>query len=116
MTPPSLRVYLDEDVDVLLATLLSTHGLDCLTTVAAGNRGQTDEGQLQFAFQESRVIITHNPDDFDNLAVARWAQQRDHAGILIAIRRADAFDLARHVLPVLQLFDQAGWRNMVLYA
>lgn len=111
-----LRVYLDEDVEVLLCTLLAAHGLDCLTTVVAGNRGKTDEEQLRFATSESRVIITHNRDDFENLAKAWWAQQQDHAGIVIAVRRADAYALARHVLPVLHLFDQTGWRNVLLYA
>lgn len=116
MTSHPLRVYLDEDVDVLLAMLLTSHGLDCRTTVAAGNRRRSDEEQLEFALQESRIIITHNRDDFDSLAVARWSQQRDHAGIVLAVRRADPYDLLRHLLPVLRLFDQAGWVNAVLYA
>lgn len=114
--PAPLRVYLDEDVDVLLAPLLAAHGIDCLTTVAAGNLGRTDEEQLAFAAQESRVLITHNRTDFEALAVAWYGQQRDHAGIVLAVRRSDSYELARHLLPVLQMYDQAGWRNMVLYA
>jgi hypothetical protein len=114
--PPPLRVYLDEDVDVLLAPLLAARGIDCLTTLAAGNRQQSDEEQLRFALQDSRVLISHNRTDFEDLAVAWWGQQRDHAGILLAIRRADTYGLARHVLPVLQIYDQAGWRNNLLYA
>jgi hypothetical protein len=103
-------------VDVLLAPLFATHGIDCLTTVVAGNLGRPDEEQLAFATQESRVVISHNRIDFENLAVAWWGQQRDHTGILLIVRRADAYDLLRHVLPVLQLYDQAGWRNALLYA
>ena len=114
--PPGLRVYLDEDVDVLLAGLLTARGYDCLTTMPAGRLGKTDEEQLEFAGQESRVLITHNRTDFENLARAWWSAQRDHAGIVLALRRADVYDLARHVIPVLQLYDQAGWRNTILYA
>lgn len=77
---------------------------------------QSDEAQLEFALQESRVLITHNRVDFEDLAVTWWAQQRDHAGIVLAVRRADTYDLARHVLRVHRLYDQAGWRNAVLYA
>jgi hypothetical protein len=107
MTPvaPPLRVYLDEDVDVLLAPLLAAHGIDCLTTVAAANLGRSDEEQLAFAWKEARVLITHNRTDFENLAVAWWGQQRDHAGIVLALRRADTYDLARHILPVLRRYD-----------
>lgn len=116
MTPAPLRVYLDEDVDVLLAPLLAAHGLDCLTTAAAGNLGRPDEEQLTFAMRESRILISHNRTDFEALAVAWWGQQRAHAGVVLAMRRADTYDLARHVLPVLHLYDQAGWGNAVLYA
>jgi Domain of unknown function (DUF5615) len=111
-----LRVYLDEDVDVLLAPLLVAHGIDCLTTVAAGNLGRRDEEQLAFAAQESRVIITHNRTDFENLAIAWWGLQRQHGGIVMAIRRASPYELLRHVLPVLRLFDQAGRREVALYS
>jgi hypothetical protein len=114
--PPALRLYLDEDVDILLAGLLTARGYDCLTTVAAGQMGSTDEEQLQFATQESRVLITHNRTDFENLARLWWSAQQDHAGIVLALRRAGVYDLARHLLPVLGLYDQAGWRNNVLYA
>src|SRR4051794_5219883 len=104
--PSALRAYLDEDVDVLLAPLLAAHGIDCLTSVAAGNLGRTDEEQLTFAMQESRVLVTHNRVDFEDLAVAWWQQQRTHAGVILAVRRGDTYDLARHVLRVLQLYDQ----------
>jgi hypothetical protein len=99
-----------------LAPLLAAHGIDCLTTIAAANLSRTDEQQLAFALQESRVLITHNRTDFEDLAVAWWQQQRDHAGIILAIRRHDSYALVRHVLPVLQIYDQAGWRNAALYA
>ncbi len=114
--PPALRLYLDEDVDVLLAGLLTARGYDCLTTAAAGRLGSSDDEQLRFAAQESRVLITHNRTDFEDLARAWWSAQRDHAGIVLALRRADVYDLARHLLPVLRLYDQSGWRNAVLYA
>ena len=87
--PAPLRVYLDQDVDVLLAALLPVHGLDCLTTLAAGHLGWNDESQLEFATQETRVLITHNRVDFEYLAVAWWGQKKDHGGIVLAIRRAN---------------------------
>lgn len=116
MPAAALQVYLDEDVDVLLAPLLTAHGIDCLTTLAAGNLNRQDEEQLTFAQQESRVLLTHNRTDFENLAVAWWNKQQDHSGIILAIRRKDTYVLARHVLPILRLYDQIGWRNVVVYA
>jgi len=114
--PAPLHVYLDEDVDVLLVPLLAARGIDALTTIAAGHLGETDEAQLEFALQETRVLITHNRTDFEQLAVQWWNQQKDHAGIVLAIRRANSYDLLRHVLSVLGMYDQDGWRNVVMYA
>ena len=116
MSQPALRVYLDQDVDVLLADLLMAHGLDSVTALAGGHLGWSDEAHLQFAAHERRVLVTHNRVDFENLAVLWWARHNYHAGIVLAIRRADTYQLARHVLPVLALFDQDGWRSQVLYA
>lgn len=114
-SPAPLRVYLDEDVDVLLAPLLTAHGFECLTTVAAGKLGRSDEEQLIFASAESRMLITHNRTDFEALATSWWQQHREHAGIVLALRRADTYDMARKLLPVLRLYDQIGWRNVVLF-
>ncbi len=38
----ALRLYLDEDVDVLLARLLVARGFDCVTASALGHLGWTD--------------------------------------------------------------------------
>lgn len=111
-----LRVYLDEDVDVLLARLLTARGFDCLTAVQAGQLGQSDMVHLETATQEGRILISHDRRDFEQLARLWWEQEKEHAGILLAVRRPDTYELARHVLPVLRCYDQDGWRNCVLYA
>jgi hypothetical protein len=118
-TPLVLRLYLDEDVDVLLAELLAARGFDCLTTVSAGHIGWSDEAHLDFALCESRILISHNRqhfEQFEQLAVRWWGQQKEHAGIVLAIRRANTYELARHVLSVLAHYNQSGWRNCVMYA
>jgi predicted nuclease of predicted toxin-antitoxin system len=117
MIPGSrLSLYLDEDVDVLLAQLLTPHGFDCLTAAHAGRLGESDEEQLAFATRERRVLITHNARDYYRLAI-EWARQgREHSGIVLATRRRDVFQVGQRVLPVLTLLDQDGWKNCVMYA
>ena len=85
----ALRLYLDEDVDVLLADLLAARGFDCLTSVNAGHSGWSDEAHLEYALQESRILISHNRADFEQLAVGWWSLQKEHAGIVLAGRRAN---------------------------
>ena len=111
-----MRVYLDEDVDVLLGRLLVARGFDCLSAFEAENLGWTDVQQLEFAAEQGRILVTHNRVDFENLARVWWNDARDHAGIILAVRRANTYELLRRVLPVLVTYDQTGWRNVVLYA
>lgn len=42
----------------VLCALLGEHGIDCLSTQAAGNLGLSDNEQLVFAGREQRTILT----------------------------------------------------------
>jgi len=110
------RVTLDEGIDVLPAPLLTARGMEVLAAVGAGYPGWGDEAQLVFAAKNSRVLVSHNRADFEALAVLWWSRQQDHAGVVLAVRRASPYDLLRHVLPVLARYDQGGWRNVVMNA
>jgi predicted nuclease of predicted toxin-antitoxin system len=111
-----LRVYLDEDVDVLLGRLLASRGHDSVSASELGHIAWPDERHLEAATTDGRILITHNRVDFERLAVSWHQKAQDHAGIILAVRRADTYELARRVLSVLVLYDQASWRNIVLYA
>lgn len=117
MTGSSLfiRLYLDEDVSVFVAQLLHPHGFDVLTTREAQNLGYADAAQLHFAATRQRTILTHNRCDFERLHEAALREQRPHAGILIANRRASDFDLARRLMTVLNTFTAEEIANQLLY-
>lgn len=65
---------------------------------------------------KQKVLITHTRMHFENLAGQWWQQSKDHAGIVLAVRRANTHELSRRVVPVLDLDDQSGWRTVVLHA
>ena len=111
-----LRVYLDEDVDVLLAQLLGSRGFDCTFASEENHLRWTDEQHLEWATTDARIVITHNRVHFEALARQWWSESKDHAGIVLAVRRANIYDLTRRVLPVLACYDQTGSRNVVMYA
>ena len=117
MTESSLfiRLYLDEDVSVFLAQLLRPHGFEVLTTREAQNLGCSDEAQLQFATAHQYTILTHNRCDFEQLHEAALRDQRPHAGILIASRRASDFELARRIMTVLDTFTAEEATNQLFY-
>ena len=75
----SVRYYADEHVGNAVVQGLRQRGVDILTVVEAGMLSATDEAQLAFALNASRVIFTQD-GDFLRLA----ASGVSHAGIVYA--------------------------------
>ena len=88
---------------MLVAELLRPHGFDVLCTRDAQNLGKSDSTQLTFASDQQRVILTHNRRDFETLHRSLLTEQKPHAGIIIANRRASDAELARRVMKLLNL-------------
>jgi len=114
---PSLfiRLYLDEDVSVFVAQLLLPHGFEVLTARDAHHLGRSDAAQLRFAGEHQLAILTHTRCDCERLHEAALREQRPHAGILIAGRRASDFELARRIMTVLNTFTPEDAANQLLY-
>ncbi len=117
MTEPTLfiRLYLDEAVSVFVAQLLRPHGFDVLTTKDAQKLGCTDPAQLRYAATQRLTLLTHNRADFERLHTEALQDQKPHAGILIANRRASDFERARRILTFLNRFSPEEVVNQLLY-
>lgn len=114
--PPRLfiEMYIDEDVDVLVADLLRARGFDALTTRDARRLHATDEEQLAFAVAEQRAFLTHNRADFETLHQTHLASGRHHAGILIAVRHP-AYEIVRRLLLILNAVTSDEMQDQVRY-
>jgi predicted nuclease of predicted toxin-antitoxin system len=95
-----IELYLDEDVDVLVADLLHARGFGALTTRDAGRRHATDAEQLAFAVDRQRALLTHNRADFEALHQTYLSSGQHHCGILIAVRHP-AYEIVRRLLVIL---------------
>jgi predicted nuclease of predicted toxin-antitoxin system len=62
------NLYLDENVDTLVAKILRTRGYDVLTTDEAKRKGTSDPSQLKFAVGSEMAIATMDRVDFELLA------------------------------------------------
>ncbi len=60
----SVKLYLDEDVDPLLAKVLRNRGHDVITTQEANMLSSSDDAQFKFAISQDRAFFTHNVDGF----------------------------------------------------
>ena len=108
------RVYLDEDVSVLLAALLRSRGFEAVTTQEAGNVGASDERQLEYATSGGLTILSHNRTDFERLAQRYFEEGRQHPGVIIAVRRR-LHDMLRRVLTLLNQTTADEMANNVWY-
>jgi predicted nuclease of predicted toxin-antitoxin system len=109
-----IRLYLDEDISVVLRQLLTSRGYDAQTTGEAGRLGTSDADQLAFATEHGRAVFTHNHGDFENLATAYIATSRHHAGIIIASRRKPN-EMAARLLMILDSVTAEEMRDQLLY-
>lgn len=85
-----MRIYLDEDLaSGLLAALMQKAGHDVATPVDAGLLGRADAVQLTYSIQESRVCLSRNFKDFEELHMLLREAHGHHFGILVVRREND---------------------------
>jgi predicted nuclease of predicted toxin-antitoxin system len=109
-----IELYLDEDVDVLLADLLRARGYNVVTTVEAGNRHQSDNDQLAYAVAHQRAIVTHNRGDFEALAVAYFDTGKHHCGIVTATQQS-VYQLRDRLVPLLEELTAEDLDDQLIY-
>jgi predicted nuclease of predicted toxin-antitoxin system len=109
-----VALYLDEDVDVLLAKLLRSREYDVLTTRDAGQNRRSDPEQLAFAVSQGRAIVTHNRDDYAELARAYAEAGQQHFGIILAARRSP-YAIAQRLLVILDQVTADEMQDQVRY-
>jgi hypothetical protein len=107
-------LYLDEDVSVLVATLLRARGFNVTTTRDQEMLGQPDQQQLTRATELRRCIITHNRVDYEQLHREYLARGKKHFGIIVGARR-DAYELTRRVAKLLDTVASDEIENQLYY-
>lgn len=108
------KVYLDEDVDLIVGDMLRSHGFYVRSTQDASRKGKLDSDQLAYAVEHGLVIITHNRVDYEAIAVEYYESGRTHAGIIISVQRT-AKEITRRALLVLNRFTTEEMKNQLYY-
>lgn len=85
-----MKLYLDDDsARSLLVRFLTQAGHDVLAPADIGMSGAEDPVHLTCAIRESRVLLTGNHDDFEDLHDLMMQGQGHHPGILVIRRDND---------------------------
>jgi hypothetical protein len=95
-----IELYVDEDVDVLIAQLLRVRGFIVVTTQGAGQLRNSEAEQLAYAVSQHKTLLTHNRVDFEALTQTYVAAGQPHDGIILAVRRPPR-EIARRLRRIL---------------
>ncbi len=109
-----ISLFLDEDVSALVAKLLRSRAYSAMTTQEARRLGHSDAEQLEFATTHQMAMLTHNRDDFAQLAGQYAAAGKNHCGIIIAVRRSP-YEIARRLLALLDRITAEEMDNQVVF-
>ncbi len=107
-------LYLDEDVNTLIAELIRPQNFRVLTVTEADRKGKSDADQLKFAAENGYAILTHNRRDFEKLAQDHFTNNQTHGGIIIAVRRSP-HEIAGKLLNILNDFTADETMNQIIY-
>lgn len=80
----SIKLYLDEDVEVFLADAVRRRGYAATTARDCGNLGIADLAQIEFARRLGFVIVTYNVHDFPRLHYEIIGRNEHHSGFVVA--------------------------------
>jgi hypothetical protein len=109
-----IELYLDEDVDVLIAQLLRARRFVVVTTQEVGQLQNSDAEQLAYAVSQHKTLLTHNRVDFEVLAQTYFAAGQPHDGIIVAVRRPPR-EMTRRLLRIFNAVTAEEMHNHVRY-
>ena len=114
MTNRKARIFLDEDVNTVVASMLRAEGIRAETVSGLGRKSLSDDEQLRFAVEKESLIVTHNRVDFEQLAVRYFDNNTNHYGIVISSLKPPR-EIADGLLELLGRFTADELMNQVIY-
>lgn len=78
-----MRYYLDEDISPGVAGILRSCQIDVISAHEVHMTGASDHEQLRYAASKGMIMVTRNRDDFIQLTIRFFNENRPHFGVLI---------------------------------
>jgi predicted nuclease of predicted toxin-antitoxin system len=109
-----MRLYLDENIPVVLASALKAHEIDCLTTQKAGNLGLSDTHQMDFGATQSRTLVTSNHRDFIPLIGELHRNNRSHTRLILS-KELPVSELVRRLRKFINKHQDKELQNQIFW-
>lgn len=112
-----LRLLADENFngDIVRGLLLRQPDLDLVRVQDVGLMGADDPSALQWAFDNTRILLTHDRATMPEYAFERMATGQRISGIFILGDRFHAGRAIDEILLLIQCSQQSEWIGRVIY-
>ena len=107
-------LYLDEDMNNMVATLLRSRGIDAVTVQKSDMLGKSDQEQLAYAAANDRCILTHNRVDYEDLHLQYAQANLTHSGIIVVPQKSP-YEIVNRVMILLDSMTADEIANQLLY-
>jgi predicted nuclease of predicted toxin-antitoxin system len=107
-------LYLDEDMNNMVATLLRSRGIDAFTVQKSDMLGKSDQEQLAYAAANDRCILTHNRVDYEDLHLQYAQANLIHSGIIVVPQKSP-YEIVNRVMILLDSMTADEIANQLLY-
>jgi hypothetical protein len=110
-----IRLYVDEDsMDRALVRALRARGVEITTALAEDMIEQSDAAHLEYATSQGRVLYTCNVADFYQLHTEYLAQNKSHAGMILAHQqRYSVGEQMRRLLKLINMKPMEEMKNWI---
>ena len=109
-----VKLYLDENITPLLASVLRGRSYDVVSAHEVGMRRKKDVEQLEYAISQKRALVTFNAKHFAPLAEKYFKEGRDHYGI-IATKTLELGELIRLTMKLFQKATPEQLKNSFVW-
>ena len=112
-----LRLISDENFhgDIVRGLHRRLPALDIIRVQDAGLSGIDDPSLLTFAFEQNRILLTHDRTTIPQFVIDRFRAGESAAGIFVVDDRASIGRLIDELALVIQCSGQDEWQNRLLY-
>jgi len=110
---PLVSIYLDADVERMIAKALRQQGYTCHAADEVDMKRASDEAQLEYAARMGYALVTYNVEHFAPLHTRYLREGWEHSGIVLIPKRWGASEVLRRLLNLLNVITADEIRNDV---
>jgi len=108
-----VSLYLDADVERMIAKALRRRGCTCYAADEVGMKQASDVAQLEYAARMGFALVTYNVEHFAPLHVQYLQKGCEHSGIVLIPKRWGANEVLHRLLKLLDAVTADEMRNNV---